>query len=84
MTPRRRQLCGGDLWALGVVLLELASGHVFQLRRDCLVLGKAACGYAADAATSASRWRAFLASFLVDIVVCACVASVAVCGFCCD
>lgn len=39
LVSRSERAFAADLWAVGVVLLELASGHVFQMRRDRLVLG---------------------------------------------
>ena len=54
-----------DLWALGCVILEICSGHLFQTRKDRLVLGRVALEDGQDGKQS---WKTVRDKLLSDMV----------------
>ena len=55
-----------DLWALGCVLLEICSGHLFQIRKDHLVLGRVAAESERD--NTPEVWTELLNKLCSDMV----------------
>lgn len=65
----RASAMASDLWALGVVLLETTSGHVFQTRKDRSMLGRIASDLVDAGGDATARWRQQLALYAVDVSV---------------